>query len=90
MVFRVTVARSVRSDRKLWTGKPSLVRLVAAFFSAAVFLQCVHYGAVLHVLRIAGTDLPGPMAFVALTHPCNRHLNVAGRQYMGKQGKAGQ
>src|SRR5260370_40024994 len=35
MVLRVTVARSARSERKLWTGKPSWVRLVAALRSAA-------------------------------------------------------
>ena len=33
IVFRVTVARSVRSDRKLWTVRPSWVRLVSAFLS---------------------------------------------------------
>ena len=35
MVLRVTVARSARSERKLWTGRPSWVRLVAALRSAA-------------------------------------------------------
>ena len=34
MVFRVTVARSAMRERKLWTGNPSWVRLVAAFRSA--------------------------------------------------------
>ena len=34
-MLRVRVARSARSDRKLWTVKPSSVRLVAALRSAA-------------------------------------------------------
>src|SRR5262249_44074930 len=36
MVLRVTVARSAMRERKLWTGKPSSVRLVATLRSPAV------------------------------------------------------
>src|SRR5215471_4423433 len=45
MVLRVTVARSARRERKLWTGKPSSVRLVCDLASARIgALGLCHYG----------------------------------------------
>jgi hypothetical protein len=39
MVLRVTVARSAMRERKLWTGKPSSVRLAATLLAYYVEWQ---------------------------------------------------